>query len=369
MTSTAAQPDTIRRSFQIGVIVTVLTTLFCLGILIRHQFDPLVFVEIGPLYNEGITGAENGYDGQFAYYIATEGFNATPKLDQPPAFRYQRIVYPALSAVLALGQRALIPWTMLLINIVAHGMAAGILAYLLATRTRASPWWALVPALWVGTLMSIRLDLNEPLAIALSLLGVASYLQGRLTIGAILFALAGLTKDVGLVLAGGLFLYEISQRQWWRGIRLAFIAVLPFGAWLVFLRLWLGPWVNTSLDGIPRLPSPIPFAGLVYAKNALEFGLIAVWAMLPALVILITAVQKWRSATPKPEIGLAIAACVFVAFTPPATINELISTLRILQPLLVASLLLIAVYYPRRLVWFGALWAPSVILALLIAYY
>ena len=369
MSLTAAPRRIFRRSLQIGVLVTVLTALFCLGILIRHQFDPLEFVEIGPLYNEGIAGAENGYDGQFAYYIATDGFNATPKLDQPPAFRYQRIVYPLLSAALALGQRSLIPWTMLLINIFAHGLAAGVLAYLLATRTRASLWWALVPALWVGTLMSVRLDLNEPLAIALSLLGLAFYLQERYILGAILFAVAGLTKDVGLVLAGGLFLYEITQRQWWRGIRLALIAVLPFVLWLIFLRVWLGAWTNTALDGIPRLPSPIPFAGLFYAKTPLEFGLIFVWAMLPALIILVMALQKWRTVTPRPEIWLAVAAAAFVAYTPPATINELISTLRILQPLLVSALLLTAVYYPRRLFWFGALWAPSVILAFLIAFY
>lgn len=357
---------------RVGVHVGALTALFCLAVLARNNFDPLSFVQIGPLFNEGVAGAENGYDGQFAYYIATEGFNATPKLDNPPAFRYQRILYPLLSAVLAFGQRDLIPWTMILINVVAHGVAAGALSYLLRLRTRASGWWALVPAVWVGSLLSVTLDLNEPLAMALALLGLCFYFRERPVLGAVLFALAGLAKDLGLVLAGGLFLYELTRREWWRAARLALIAVGPFLLWLVTLRVWLGAWVDTSLDGRPRLPLPIPFAGLFYADGALSFGLILLWAMIPALVLLIAAavaIRRQPSVAAKPEPYLALAAALFVALTPPATIAEMVSTFRIMPPLLAATLLFFALTQPRRLFWFAAIWVPSLLLALLISFY
>ncbi|MBX3066193.1 MAG: hypothetical protein KF726_24655 [Anaerolineae bacterium] len=359
------------RSLRVGIVVAVMTAIYCAAILARYDFDPLSFVQIGAQFSNESAATQfgydqNGYDGQFAYYIATEGFNATPKLDQPPAIRYQRILYPLLSAVLAFGQRDLIPWTMILINVLAHGVAAGSLAYLLRTRTRASEWWSLVPALWVGTLVSIRLDLNEPLAIALSLLGVAVYLSERRLLGALILAAAGLAKELGLVLAAGLILYELAQRDWRRALRLAILALAPFALWLLILRVWLGAWTDTTLGGVTRLPIPIPFAGLFYASDALSFGLILTWAMIPAAVLLIAILLRLRRGNVKAEVWLGLAAAGFVAFTPPATIAELISTLRILQPLLAATILYFAAYQPRRLFWFAALWSPSVLLALLI---
>src|SRR5258708_34176527 len=91
------------RPWRVGLVVLIGSLLF-FGIgLARHNWDPLVFVRIGPMFNEGIPNANNGYDAQFAYYIATEGANAPSKLDLPPAFRYQRIVYPVLSAIFGLG--------------------------------------------------------------------------------------------------------------------------------------------------------------------------------------------------------------------------------------------------------------------------
>ena len=54
-----------------------------------RRFD---FSELNP---QGTTG----YDGQFAYYIARDGFAAAPNLDNP-SWRFQRIIYPALARAL-----------------------------------------------------------------------------------------------------------------------------------------------------------------------------------------------------------------------------------------------------------------------------
>ncbi len=49
-----------------------------------------------------------GYDGQFAYYIARDPADSPDCLDVP-AYRMQRILLPALGALFSLGQDAADP--------------------------------------------------------------------------------------------------------------------------------------------------------------------------------------------------------------------------------------------------------------------
>ena len=63
-------------------------------------------------------GTSNGYDGQYAYYIARDPAHAAGCLDVP-AYRYQRILLPVLGRVLALGNTDAIPAAFVLINLVA----------------------------------------------------------------------------------------------------------------------------------------------------------------------------------------------------------------------------------------------------------
>lgn len=352
---------------RVGMVVLAGTIVLFAIVLARFNWNPLRLVTIGQVFNQGIVNGNGGYDGQFAYYIATEGPNATPKLDLPPAFRYQRIVYPLLSALLSFGQRDLVPWAMLVIDILAHAAAAAILAHLLATQTRASPWWALVPALWVGALVSIRLDLNEPLAMAFSLAGVALFIDKRIGLAGLLFGLAGLTKDLGLILAGGLIIYTLFRRQWKNTVLLGLLSAGPYIVWALLLRLWLG--ASPGQPGPPRLPLILPFANLAYAENTLSLLLELLWAFVPAALIGIAAIRWLRRYPDRVEPWLAAFAALFTLYIPPANIAELIGTLRIIQPLLVASILFLASVNRRQLKWLAVLWAPTVILAVLIVLY
>src|SRR3990172_3717441 len=58
-----------------------------------------------------------GYDGQFFYFIAQDF--AVPRREVVDVGRYQRIGYPLLASGLSLGQRDLLPGSLILVNLVA----------------------------------------------------------------------------------------------------------------------------------------------------------------------------------------------------------------------------------------------------------
>ncbi|HEV2462130.1 MAG TPA: hypothetical protein VGS80_27585 [Ktedonobacterales bacterium] len=213
-----------------------------------------------------------GYDGQFAYFIALDPVNASSYIDRP-AFRYARIVYPLAARLLAFGQPALVPWTMVLINLLA--LAGGTWALAAWLRRRgASPWLALVYGLYSGLFIAFQRDLTEPLAYGL--VALATYLfdfggSRRVIWAGVCFALALLTRETVVVFlavyalallfeggrAGG---WQTRMRSHWRPT-LAFltIAVGPYLAYRAFLLAWLGA-VGIRTDLVPQL---VPFGGIL----------------------------------------------------------------------------------------------------------
>src|SRR3972149_9882916 len=104
------------RSLWPALAALALSCLFVGWRLSNAGWDALALVEL-PRESESVTAAPEGYDGQFAYYIAIDPAPrvVAPKLDAP-AYRYQRILYPLLAPALALGGPAAIPWPMLLVG-------------------------------------------------------------------------------------------------------------------------------------------------------------------------------------------------------------------------------------------------------------
>jgi len=104
------------------LVVTVVALLYLGLTLAAHDMDPLSLAQIGTRFSQGDPAGSEGYDGQFAYFIAVDPLGAAPLIDVP-AYRYQRIVYPLLARLLALGRREWIPWMLPLVNLIA--LAAG----------------------------------------------------------------------------------------------------------------------------------------------------------------------------------------------------------------------------------------------------
>jgi hypothetical protein len=217
---------------------------------------------------------ETGRDGQFYYFIAADPGNARYYLDSPN-YRYERILYPLLARLLALGQLRLLPYTLLLLNWLAIG--AGTLAVAAWLRRRGtSPWFALAFGLYPGLLIALGDDVTEPLAYAL--VAAAVYLfdraRGAMLWAAVAFALAILAREtaalfaipyglslLGATISGGDWRARVAA-NWRRAGLFLLVAMLPFIIYKAFLTVWLGPVGSTPIDAL-RL---VPFAGILHYR-------------------------------------------------------------------------------------------------------
>lgn len=134
-----------------------------------------------------------GYDGQFDFYLAQDPFLRRPataaSLDG--GFRYRRLLYPLLAWLLAGGNRLLVPYTLVLVNVLAAAALAGVAAWW-AVRHGRSAWSALALSLFAGVWIPTLLDLTEPLHLALLAAGMVFSSAG-------LLLLSGLTRELGAV--------------------------------------------------------------------------------------------------------------------------------------------------------------------------
>lgn len=131
-----------------------------------HHSTMSSIIRIDPTYHY-----HAGYDGEFAYFLALDPQHAAGYLAKP-IYRYTRILYPMLVRLLALGKPQLIPWTMILVNLLAMILGTLVAASWLR-RKGYSPWFGLLFGLTPGLVIGMQYDLNEPTSIALAAAGMA----------------------------------------------------------------------------------------------------------------------------------------------------------------------------------------------------
>jgi hypothetical protein len=270
--------------FRPWTIVLIVTTIYCLTILLQNAWSPYSFIQIGKQFDPEHGTLQLGYDGQFAYQIAVNPLGAAAYLDIP-AYRYQRILYPLLARFLGLGNPTAIPWVMILINIIS--ITLGTLATeKILTAHNLSRWFALVYGLFAGQLLSLRLDLTEPLAFMLVQWGVHFFDRKWYGWSGIFFVLAILTRELTILFAGACMLSLFFGGQKLRGIFWGAVVLLPFGLWQVFLRFWLGNWGINSGGAFASSFEIIPFRGWWgYQTSATQvFVLFSIFVLLVALI-------------------------------------------------------------------------------------
>jgi hypothetical protein len=229
----------------------------------------------------------DGYDGQFYYFIAADPQNARYYVDLQ-IYRYTRILYPMLARTLAAGQINLIPYMLILINVLALIGGAFVVGLWLA-RHSISPWFAIVYGLYPGLFASLQRDVPEPLAFSLVAVAVYLYSFGgkhRLLWSAAVFALATLTRETTADFAGiyGLAilvdgysssttllaserpvksaasqLLRRAKRNSPRTVTFFLVSFLPILAYKLFLAVWIGSALGTQQAHYPTL---IPLSGL-----------------------------------------------------------------------------------------------------------
>ncbi|MGH8928875.1 MAG: hypothetical protein ACRDWH_11025, partial [Acidimicrobiia bacterium] len=172
-----------------------------LGVGTGTELASFIENDLGPVYE----WADVGHDGQISYAIARDlsGQIVPPLLDHP-GYRYRRILYPAASGLG--GLLPPMPTLVGLIVLAAVGLAmSSVGVMIMARRLGLTRWTWLVVALLPGTWLSAQLLTTDSLALGLSLLGLAWWLDEKRVAGGVLLALAPLSKEtyvlVGLVLA------------------------------------------------------------------------------------------------------------------------------------------------------------------------
>lgn len=351
------------------MIVLLVMIVYLGAILATNNRDPKTFVTLGDCFTvcQGADGTAcqdgtEGYDGQFAYYIARDPQHAEDCLDAP-AYRMQRILLPALGRALSLGHTPLIPWAFVVINLAALVASTTLLEDLLV-QERASRWYALSYGLFVGVVMAVRLSTTEALAYGLVIACIWTGQRGRPWWSALLLALALLAKETTGLFVVGYALFYALQRRWWAALRITLVAGIPFAAWQIALYVRLGEF-GAGSGGAKATPFEIiPFNGVwkIASEGSLAaFLLLGVLLILP-FVMLPSLWTLWRALRDLRRGRITLYACLLLAnaaimpFVPFSTYREFLGLLRFMPGLVLMVVLYAAQEKARRPLLYSTLW-------------
>jgi hypothetical protein len=356
------------------LLVLILNLVYLGTVLAANEADPEVFVTLGTCYSACVGNLEcdvpddanpteiEGYDGQFAYYIARDPADSPDCLDVP-AYRAQRILLPAVGRALSLGQAPLIPWAFVIVNVIALAGATALLEDLLIAQN-VSRWYALTYGLFIGVFMAVRLSTTEGLAYGLVVAGLWFGQRDRLWLASITLALAGLAKETTELFTAGYVLYFALHRRWRDAIRMGLIVGLPFLAWQIALYDWLGEF-GIGSGGAKATPFEIiPYAGVF--KIATE-GSIQAFLVLGGLLFIPAAVGPslwalWHTIRDLRDGKWDLYACLLFAnaaimpFVPFSTYRELWGIFRFMPGLVLMVSLYAAQRKLRRPLLYSTLW-------------
>jgi len=345
----------------------MLALLFCCAVVtlvyFTHGRDPLAFVIMGSRFAEGDPSGLLGYDGQFAYYIARDPVGARSYLGANPSYRYQRILYPMLARCLALGQPALIPWTLLLINVVSISLGTELLGRMLK-RHGLSPYLALLLTFWLGQVFALRADLNEPLSFLCAIVALWLYEQDRHMLSALAMTASGLAKETGLLFLPAILLMMLIRRRWGAALRYGLVVILPLVLLQGFLSVWIG---RSGLDGITNRFEWIPFYGFTFTQPLAARVFLVLIIVLPVAVLLVVAVLQLRQDHRSLYAWSLVMNCLMIVFLPRRTAVDVLAVFRVATGVVIAALLFCAAHRLRRwvLVLCG-IWLPPSVLVFMI---
>jgi hypothetical protein len=350
-------------------VAAAVLTLYTLGVAVYLGLghDPRSFVRIGSKFitrshaSAVITSVYDpryvypadtaGNDGQWSYYLALDPANARYYMDFP-AYRYTRIIYPMTARLLALGQPGAIPYTLILVNVLALAGGTWAIAAWLA-RKGYSAWLALLYGFYPGLFVVLQRDLTEALAYGLVATAIYLYDYGGSSVGrrmlwaGCLFALAGLTREVTMVFPALYGLAALLQdagplwarvrASWRQAAMLLGVAFTPFVLYKLFLLAWLGQ-TGARADLVPSL---VPLGGLfaLWPWNTQQVVVIPA-SVLPALICLAAALWAlWRRQWGAEVWALLVNVVLFVLYLAPTSLYLYTGTGRITTGVVLAALL------------------------------
>ena len=118
--------------------------------------------------------AQYGYDGQFYYRLAINPLNfhhTAYGITVDQAYRFMRIGYPVITWLVSFGQRSLVPYMLVAVNVAAIGALGYLGARIAGQGGRHAAWGLLLPG-YFGLVTSLCRDTAEPVAVAFLVAGL-----------------------------------------------------------------------------------------------------------------------------------------------------------------------------------------------------
>jgi hypothetical protein len=305
--------------------------------------------------------SQYGYDGQWFLGQANDPLLLTdlPTTFDTPRYRSIRVLMPALGWLLAAGQPAATPYSLLVLQILAVALGCAACGRLVSAYGR-SPWWglvfAIIPGIWVG----VAYGTAEPLGVALAMLGLSLMMDRRYAWAGLAFAGAGLTKETYIAFAVGAAIY-LAIDSTVRGVpwlRRAAVLVAPGGAslvaWWAYVELSLPPDQNYGV--LERFSAPLVgwfelFGAMVAGeyKHDYPFSWASEAILIASFAVLVLALglSLWlrQSLLAYLALGWGVFGLIIAGFL----LGRFLSTQRALAPAIATTVVfLIAVGWRRR---------------------
>jgi hypothetical protein len=252
----------------VAAIVAVFYTLLTAPGLVGNPYQ---FINIGRQYHTKATSSaaikharpmddKIGYDGQFYYFLAVDPKHGSEYMDQPGVI-YSRIGYPMTVRALSANNPSVIPYMMVLVNILAAVGGTLAVAFFLK-RHGLPPALALLYGFFPGLALAVLRDLTEPLAFGLAAAGLVAFdpkSKRRLVASGLLFGMAMLTREtvglfpalltIGLLIGAGAASHWRPRFRWGnlaRAIAFAELAFAPLFVWRHLLTTAVLPHAMTQ---------------------------------------------------------------------------------------------------------------------------
>jgi hypothetical protein len=263
--------------------------------------DPSFFIKAGDAFvapellptGSFVERNSTGHDGQFFFYIAQDPLLSgkaasrdqvsSPHIDNV-AYRYQRILFPALGWLTSWGDPDILQWTLPGLNLLAL-LGAGFLLARFCVRRGRSPWLSLIFMLSVASITGVVNDVSDPFAAGLFVAGMVWWMEERHRLAVLALAGCVLAREVYMIPVALICTTELARRRRSGLIWLAPLAL--WAAWQAYLRLALA----ASPTFGAHKPSLVPFVGAVRrAKTVLQQDAVEVahWELLFIGVVLLS---------------------------------------------------------------------------------
>jgi hypothetical protein len=240
-----------------------------------HAAQPHTDARLAP-ESLSVGSVSEGYDGQFYYRMAVSPFSTAReaggvRFDTGP-YRQQRIGYPLLVRLAAGGDRDLVPWAMLGVNLMGL-VALGAIGGALAHDSGRHVLLGLLFVAYPGFIYTLGLDLAEIVASTFMLGGILCLRHRQRLAAALLWSLAVLTREttavvpiaIALTWAWQAFRRRPGRRAPVGDLIASLIPLVVAAAWQVYLH---HAWGNFGPESSSKELLGFPLAGIISQRDA-----------------------------------------------------------------------------------------------------